>query len=192
MTTLHFVTAHHQDVGIECDTLLPFLTNETYWKGIYFSSSNSTGSQNSLQLAYVDIVNAVQGVRALNRLPKVFNVSIKDSVFGLVVEELGRPLKIADSNFMRCKFAGIKVTSCGGAVVIQNVTVLNTSFGDGLVLQQIAKSVDFCSINPEDTHFPLVVNSSGMTTCNKVSHHFCCSKIRDHGICPLTHVGFIW
>ena len=116
----------------------------------------------------MDIVNAIQGVKALKRGPELNNVAIKDSAYGLVVESLQSPLKIVDSRIVACKFVGINVTSNGGPVLIQNVTVLNTSLGDGLVIKQITNSMDFCSFNNEQIHLPVVLNTFGETYCSKV------------------------
>ena len=162
------IPAHYQDVGIECDTLLPFLKTNVYWKGIFFTPSNTSGSPSRLKLDNVDIVNAIEGIKALKRGPELENVSIKDSASGLVVESLQSPLIIVDSRIEACKFVGINITGNGGPVLIQNVTVLNTSLGDGLVIKQITNSMDFCSFNTEQIHLPLVLNASGKTYCSKV------------------------
>lgn len=148
--------------------MLLFLTNEVYWKGIYFAPWNTSDTQSSLHLENVDIVNAVEGIKALKKAPELSNVIITDSGSGLVVEHLEIPLKISDSKFLRCKLAGINITSCGGPVEIQNVTVQNTTGGDGFVFKQLPTLFDFCSINPEEANFPLVLNASGRTVCSKV------------------------
>lgn len=116
----------------------------------------------------MDIINAIEGIKALKRGPELTNVAIKNSASGLVVESLQSPLEIVDSRIVECKFVGINVTSNGGPVLIQNVTILNTSLGDGLVIKQITNSMDFCSFNTEQINLPLVLNASGKTYCSKV------------------------
>ena len=160
--------AHYQDVGIECDTLLQFLKNDVYWKGIFFTPSNTSGPPSRLVLDNVDIVNAFEGIKALRRGPELTKLAVKDGAYGLVVDYLRDPLKIVDSRIVRCKFAGINITSNGSPVLIQNVTVLNKSFGDGLIMKQIMNYVDFCSSNTEQIRLPLVFNASGKTYCRKV------------------------
>ena len=159
---------HYQDIGIECETLLPCLIKEIYWKGIHFDPSNSSYDQSDLSLENVDIVNAVEAIKALKKSPDLVNVTIRESASGLLVEKLEGPLKIVDSTISRCKLVGINITSYGGPVEIQNVSVQNTTYGYGLVYKQISRVVDFCSIVPGDAQFPLVLNASGVISCSKV------------------------
>lgn len=160
--------AHYQDIGIECDTLLPFLRKEVYWKGIYFAPLNSSDNKSSLSLENVDLVNAFEAIKAVRKPPELFNVTIKDSGSGLLAEKLESPLKIVDSTISGCKVVGINMTSYGRPVSVQNVTVQNTSYGHGLIYKQIVHDVDFCSVVPEKALFPLVINASGRTSCSKV------------------------
>ena len=165
----------YKDIVIECDTLIPYLKERVYWKGIYFSMSNSTREQKqrSSFLENVDIINAFDGVKALNEAPVLLNVTVRDGITGIVAKELNHPLKVVDSKFLRCESVGISVTSRGAPVVVQNVTVQNTSYGNGFVYEWIpTDAVDLCRVDPETVSFPLVLNASGGTLPNN------CSKVR--------------
>ena len=161
-------TGHYQDVGIECDTLLPFLENAVYWKGITFTPNNSSDEESRLYLENVLIAHAVQGITALKKAPELAKVTIIDCVTGVLMENLENPLVIADTNILRCKTSGVNVTSSVGPVTIENVTVQNTSHGDGLVFRHNIDIVDFCSNFSQLPSFPLVFNASGATFCTKV------------------------
>lgn len=56
---------------------------------------------------------------------------------------------------------GANIESSGGHVVIENTTVLNTNFGDGLVYNRILDVVDFCSIIPDEASMPFVLKATG-------------------------------
>ena len=154
-----YATAHSIDVGIECDTLLPFLAEKVYWKGIYFAPTNSSEKKGNSSLEKVDIVNAFEGLKAVKRAPELFHVTVRDSAYGLQVKELAKPMAIVDSSILRSTVAGVSIDSFGGNVVIENVTIQNTRFGDGLIYKRLA--VDFCSVIPEKTSFPLLLNAAG-------------------------------
>ena len=84
------------------------------------------------------------------------------------MKNLENPLVIADTNILRCKTSGVNVTSLVGPVTIENVTVQNTSHGDGLVFRHNIDIMDFCSNISQLPSFPLVFNASGATFCSKV------------------------
>ena len=161
-------TGHYRDVGIECDTLLPFLENAVYWKGITFTPNNSSDEESRLYLENVLIAHAVQGITALKKAPELAKVTITDCVTGVLMKNLQNPLVIADTNILRCKTSGVNVTSLVGPVTIENVTVQNTSHGDGLVFRHNIDIMDFCSNISQLPSFPLVFNASGATFCSKV------------------------
>ena len=83
-------------------------------------------------------------------------------------EKPWKSLVIADTNILRCKTSGVNVTSLVGPVTIENVTVQNTSHGDGLVFRHNIDIMDFCSNISQLPSFPLVFNASGATFCSKV------------------------
>ena len=114
------------------------------------------------------IAHAVQGITALKKAPELAKVTITDCVIGVLMENLENPLVMADANILRCKTSGVNVTSSVGSVTIENVTVQNTSHGDGLVFRQNIDIMDFCSHIPQLPSFPLVFNASGATFCSKV------------------------
>jgi len=151
--------------------LVPFLTERVYWKGFYFSPSNLSEKQGNSYLEHVDIVNAFEGIKALKKPPALFNVTVRDGLTGVLATEIEEPLRIVNSTIVRCDFVGINVTSIGTPVEIQGVTVQNTKYGEGLVYNGIAGSVDFCSIIPENASLPLVLNVSGNSLANN------CSKV---------------
>ena len=161
-------TGHYRDVGIECDTLLPFLENAVYWKGITFTPNNSSDEESRLYLENVLIAHAVQGITALKKAPELAKVTITDCVTGVLMENLENLLVIADTNILRCKISGVNVTSSVGTATIENVTVQNTSHGDGLVFRHNIDIMDFCSNFSQLPSFPLVFNASGATFCSKV------------------------
>ena len=151
------------------------MTERVYWKGIYFSLSNSTREQKqgSSFLENVDIINAFDGIEALNKAPVLLNVTVRDGITGILAKELTHPLRLVDSKFLRCESVGISVTSRGAPVVVQNVTVQNTRNGNGFVYEWIPTiAVDLCRVDPENTSFPLVLNASGGALPNN------CSKVR--------------
>ena len=151
------------------------MTERVYWKGIYFSLSNSTREQKqgSSFLENVDIVNAFDGIEALNMAPVLLNVTVKDGITGMLAKELAHPLKLVDSKFLRCESVGISITSRGAPVLVQNVTVQNTRNGNGFVYEWIPTNAeDLCRVDPENTSFPLVLNASGGALPNN------CSKVR--------------
>ena len=139
-----------------------------YWKGIHFAPNNSSDEDSRLYLENVDIVHAFEGIKALQKAPELSKVTITDSGSGLLVNNLESPLNIVDTKILRCKIGGINITSSGGTVAIQNVTVQNTSYGDGLVFKHSSDAMDLCSIIPKVASFPLVLNASGKTFCTKV------------------------
>ncbi|XP_078342687.1 protein bark beetle-like [Oculina patagonica] len=152
---------HDYDVGLECDTLIPLLVETVYWKGIYFAPSNSSERQGNSSLENADIVNAFEGIKALKKAPDLINVTVRDGASGLLVKELENHLGITGSTILRSRLAGINIESSRGKVVIDNVTVQDTRFGDGLVYKRIEEVVDFCSIIPGEPSFPFVLNASG-------------------------------
>ena len=167
-----FSSLDNREIAIECDTLIPYLKERVYWKGIYFSLSNSTREQKqrSSFLENVDIINAFDGIKALNKAPVLLNVTVRDGITGMLAKELNHPLKVVDSKFLRCMSVGVSVTSRGEPVVVQNVTVQNTSYGNGFVYEWIpTNAVDLCCVDPENISFPLVLNAPSIpNNCNKV------------------------
>ena len=148
------------------------LTETVYWKGIYFAPANITEKQGNSSLENVDIVNAFEGIKALKKVPDLLNVTIRDGASGLLVKELENHLAIKDTNILRSALAGANIESSGGQVVIENTTVLDTNFGDGLVYNRILDAVDFCSIIPDVASMPFVLRATGKNwTVN-------CSKVR--------------
>ncbi len=154
-------TVHDYDVGLECDTLIPLLVETVYWKGIDFAPSNSSERQGNSSLENADIVNAFYGIKALKKAPNLINVTVRDGASGLLVKELEHHLAIIGSTILRSRLAGINIESSRGKVVIDNVTVQDTRFGDGLVYKRIEEAVDFCSMIPGEPYFPFVLNASG-------------------------------
>ena len=114
------------------------------------------------------IAHAVQGITALKKAPELAKVTITDCVTGVLIENLDNSLVIADTNILRCKTSGVTVTSSEGPVTIENVTVQNTSHGDGLVFRHNIDIMDFCSNVSQLPSFPLVFNASGAAFCSKV------------------------
>ena len=151
------------------------MKERVYWKGIYFALSNATREQEqrSSFLENVDIINAFDGIKALNKAPVLLNVTVRDSITGMLAKELNHPLKVVDSKFLSCESVGISVTSRGAPVVVQNVTVQNTRHGNGFVYEWIpTDAVDLCRVDPENISFPLVLQASGGALTNN------CSKVR--------------
>ena len=151
------------------------MKERVYWKGIYFALSNATREQKqrSSFLENVDIINAFDGIKALNKAPVLLNVTVRDGITGMLAKELNHPLRVVDSKFLRCTSVGISVTSRGAPVVVQNVTVQNTRYGNGLVYEWIpTDAVDLCRVDPENVSFPLVLQASGGALPNN------CSKVR--------------
>ena len=162
-------TVHRSDVGIECDTLLPFLAGKVYWKGVYFAPANSSEKQGNSLLENLDIVNAFEGIKAVKKAPDLLNVTVRDGAFGLQVKELAKPMAIVDSSIVRSRVAGVSIEKSVGHVVMENTTVQNTMFGDGLFYKRLA--VDFCSVIPPKVSFPLLLNAVGKalpTNCSQV------------------------
>ena len=151
------------------------MKERVYWKGIYFALSNATREQEqrSSFLENVDIINAFDGIKAMNKAPVLLNVTVRDGITGMLAKELNHPLRVVDSKFLRCTSVGISVTSRGAPVVVQNVTVQNTRYGNGLVYEWIpTDAVDLCRVDPENVSFPLVLQASGGALPNN------CSKVR--------------
>ena len=179
LTEIFFLSSldrnYRREVAIECDTLIPYLKERVYWKGIYFALSNATREQKqrSSFLENVDIINAFDGIKALNKAPVLLNVIVRDGMAGMLAKELNHPLKVVDSKFLRCMSVGISVTSRGAPVVVQNVTVQNTRYGNGFVYEWIpTDAVRLCRVDPENVSFPLVLQASGDALPNN------CSKVR--------------
>jgi len=151
---------------------MPLLTETVYWKGIYFTPTNFTKKQGNSSLENADIVNAFEGIKALKKAPDLLNVTIRDGASGLLVKELENHPVIVDTTVLRSLLAGVNIESSGGLVVIENTTVQNTSFGDGLVYNRTLDAVDFCSIVPDEASIPFVLKATGKAfTVN-------CSKVR--------------
>ena len=168
MTTTN-ISAHRSDVGIECDTLLPYLAEIFYWKGIHFEPTNSSEKKGSSSLEHVDIENALEGVNAVKNAPDLLYVTINDSASGLNIKELAKPLAVFDSSILGPVVVGVNIESSCGNVVIENVTVQNARFGGGLIYKRLA--VNFCSVIPEEASFPLLLNAAGNhhpVNCRKV------------------------
>ena len=161
---------------------MPFLTETVYWKGIYFAPTNFTEKQGNSSLENADIANAFEGIKALKKVPDLLNVTITDGASGLLVKELENHLTIMDTTILRSALAGANIESSGGHVVIENTTVQNTSFGNGLVYNRIQDAVDFCSIVPDEASIPLVLTATGKAltvNCSKVEYvYFHAIKIK--------------
>ena len=163
--------AHNRDVGLECETLVPFLAGRVYWKGIHFLPSNFSEKQGNSLLEHVDIINAFEGIKVLKKAPDLVNITVTDGFTGLLVTELEDPLRIIDSTILRCDFEGFTVTNLGAPVVLQDVSVQNTRYGNGFVYKGIANAVDFCSVTAGNASFPLALYASGYArsaNCSKV------------------------
>ena len=153
------------------------LTETVYWKGIYFAPTNLTEKQGNSSLENVDIVNAFEGIKALKKVPDLLNVTIRDGASGLLVKELENHLSIMDTNILQSALAGANIESSGGYVVIENSTVQNTHFGDGLVYNRILHAVDFCSVIPDEASMPFVLKATGKNltvNCSKVGTQYNC------------------
>jgi len=151
---------------------MSLLTETVYWKGIYFAPMNFTEKQGNSTLENADIVNASEGIKALKKVPNLLNVTIRDGASGLLVKELENPLAIMDTTILRSALAGANIETSGAHVVIENTTVQNTRFGDGLVYNRILEAVDFCSLFPDAASIPFVLMATGRAlTVN-------CSKVR--------------
>lgn len=148
------------------------MTESVYWKGIHFSPSEPLKKQGNSSLEHVDVINAAEGIKALDKAPSLVNVTIRDGFTGLLANNLQTSLEIVDSAIFRNHYVGINVTSSGGPVMIQNVIVRGSSFGDGFVYKQVLQSsLDFCSILPREVSFPLILNATGKpfpVNCSKV------------------------
>ena len=169
-------------IGVECDTLVTLLVEMVYWKGIYFAPRNSSEIQGNSFLENADIVNAFEGIKALKKVPDLINVTVRDGGSGLLVKELENHLAIIDSNILRSRLAGINIESSRGGVVIENVTVRNTRFGDGLVYKRTKEVVDFCSVIPREASFPIVLNVTGK------AYPVNCSQVR---VIAVNNIGVI-
>ncbi|XP_022805001.1 protein bark beetle-like [Stylophora pistillata] len=150
---------HSWEVGIECDTLLPYLAETFYWKGIFFDLRNSSEKQGSSSLVHVNIEKALEGVNAVKSAPELLHVTINDSASGLNLKEVSKPLAVVDCSILRPMLAGVSIESFCGNAVIENVTVQSARFGGGLVFKHLA--VNFCSVIPEKASFPLFLNAAG-------------------------------
>lgn len=172
---------NYYQVFIECHTHIPLLTETVYWKGIHFSPLEPLKRQGNSSLEYVDVTNAAVGIKALDKVPSLVNVTIRDGFTGLLANNLQTSLEIVDSAFFRNHYVGINVTSSGGPVMIQNVTVCDSSFGDGFVYKQVLQSyLDFCSILPREVSFPLILNATGKpfsVNCSKVGINIYCFSV---------------
>ena len=148
------------------------MTETVYWKGFHFGPpENSSKRQGNSSLENTDIVNALQGIKASKEVPNLLNVTVRDGASGLLVKELENHLTIIDSTFLRSRLEGINIESTRGNVVIANVTVQDTKFGDGLVYRGIGDAMDFCSISPGEASFPVVLNAAGkalQVNCSQV------------------------
>ena len=162
----------YYQVSIECHTYIPLLTETVYWKGIHFSPLEPLKRHGNSSLEHVDVINAAVGIKALDKVPSLVNVTVRDGFTGLLANNLQTSLEIVDSAIFRNHYVGINVTSSGGPVMIQNVTVCDSSFGDGFVYKQVLQSyLDFCSILPREVSFPLILNATGKpfsVNCSKV------------------------
>ena len=152
--------------------MIPLLTETVYWRGIYFAPTNLTEKQGNSSLENADIMNALEGIKALKKVPNLLNITIRDGASGLLVKELESNLEIMDTTISRSLLVGANIESSGGYVVIENTTVQHTRFGDGLVYNRILDAVDFCSIIPDEASIPFVLKATGKaSTVN-------CSKVR--------------
>ena len=162
---------HSYDVGIECDTLMPFLIETVYWTGIYFAPTNFTEKQGNSSLENADIVNAFEGIKAVKKAPDLLNVTIRDGASGLLVKELENHLEVMNTNILRSVLAGANIESSGGHVVVENTTVQSTRFGDGFVYNRSLDRMDLCSIVPNKAPIPIALKATGrafMVNCSKV------------------------
>ena len=151
---------------------MPLLTETVYWKGIYFAPRNFTEKQGNSFLENADIMYAFEGIKAVKKVPDLLNVTIRDGASGLLVKELENHLAIVGTTVLRSLFDGVNIESSGGDLVIENTTVQNARFGDGLVYNRILDAVDFCSIVPDKASLPFVLKATGKAwTVN-------CSKVR--------------
>ena len=117
------------------------------------------------------MVNAFEGIKSLKKAPNLLNVTVRDGASGLLVKELENHLTIIDSTFLRSRLEGINIESTRGNVVIENVTIRDTKFGDGLVYRRTRDLVDFCSVIPSEASFPVVLNAVGnvsQVNCSQV------------------------
>lgn len=149
---------HGEDIGIECSShLISNLPNNTFWKGLEFSTSTKPPS-----LQYVQISDAYEAIKGREFIPDLIHVTISSSVYGVVAKEMSYPLNISDSTIRDNLWAGIRIKSGPVTSTIENTVVENTIHGDGLSYSGlVGDPVDFCSVNASNITFPVIFQASG-------------------------------
>ena len=142
---------------------------------------NSSQKNDNSSLEHVEIMNAFEGVKASRSVSVLSDVVVGHGFTGFLFRDLTRPLKVANVSIVRCDFVGINITSLGAPVVMDDVSVENTKHGDGLVYNQIADFVDFCSVISKEASFPLALKVSRNSTENNCSKVICTVQMKTNG-----------
>ena len=151
------LSAHREDIGIECHSLAKLLASKVYWKGVEFSTSSKPTS-----LDYVEISEAYEAIKGDEFLPDLQHVTVKNSVYAVRSDKMNSPLTISDSSIRGNKFAGIQIKSRVGDAKILNTVVENTTSGDGLSFIRTAPDPkDFCSTDMNNIVFPINLQALG-------------------------------
>ena len=172
----YFYAAHREDIGLECHSLAKLLSSKVYWKGIQFSTSNKPSS-----LQHVHISEAYEAIRGGEFPPDLYNVIVKNSLYGVKSDDMKSPLTIRDSSIRDNKLAGIQIRSRLMDAKILNTAVENTTNGDGLnYYGTVTDPVDFCSVDENNILFPIAFQALGKAStrvdCAKVGIEFICHR----------------
>ena len=156
------MSGHHKDIGIECHNHREFVARKVYWKGVRFSTRSRPPP-----LQFVRVSDAYEALKGGEFLPSLYHVTVNNSVFGIVSEGITSPLTIDHGIIRDNQLAGIHIKSGLVPTLIENTSVANTVYGDGLIYSGIVHHpVDFCSANANDINFPIAFQASGNASTN--------------------------
>lgn len=205
------VCDYHSDIGIRCSKTLAFSAENSasyeYWRGIEFINSESNHeyvlngqmkqkvSKSSLRHISIsesgvnEVGNATAAIRVTGQPPKMSDIEIKNSIYGIMIEDVDDAITLSNIRLMNNIGNPLFINTSWGKVSLENLHVENNG-GDGIRVARHEKirvgSHDFCKFANlgSSQHYPVLLSheqtffTSGPHCCqeftsnNQLTVHF--------------------
>lgn len=192
---------NHSDIGIRCTKTLVFgspyaQTPYDYWRGIEFVNSESSQetfldgqmnhrvSRSILQHVAIneagmnEVGNATGAIRVYGQPPKMDDVEIKNSIYGIMIEDVDDAVRMKNIKLVNNMAFPLFINTSWGKVALDNMHVENNG-GDGIRIARhervyVGKN-DFCkfaNLRTDQTYPVVLHHEQKMFTTDSV----CCQE----------------
>lgn len=147
------VCDHHSDIGIRCSKKLAFSAENSasydYWKGIEFINSESNyeyvlngqmkqkvSRSNLRHLTISDsglseVGNATAAIRVYGQPPKMSDIEIKNSIYGIMFEDVDDAISLSNIRLMNNMGNPLFINTSWGKISLEGMHIENNG-GDGI------------------------------------------------------------